>query len=86
MGTINFKSSRTELYKEFATHAIKTSRPFSNRLTIFVIGHVLLSYAITHYQMENIEFLRLKMLAQQEEDIKNYQEYNQINSQRQSKS
>lgn len=59
---------------------MKTSTPLLNRLTVFVIGHVLLSYAITHYQMENIKFMRLKMLEQQEQDIKILQQSRQISN------
>lgn len=68
MGTIDFKSNGSQLLKEFTTHVMKTSRPFYNRLTVFVIGHVLLSYAVTHFQTENFEFLRFKMLEQQKEE------------------
>lgn len=78
MGTIVLKSNGPEILKEFAIHALQTSRPLYNRLTIFVIGHVLLSCAITHYQMENIEFIRLKMLEQQEQDIERLQQSRQI--------
>ncbi|XP_022182253.1 uncharacterized protein LOC111042068 [Myzus persicae] len=69
MNTISFKSKRPEIVKEFALHAMKISRPLYNRLTAFVIGHVLLSYMISHYQMDNFEFLRIKMLQQQNEEI-----------------
>lgn len=84
MGTIVLKSNGPEIVKEFAIHVLQTSRPLCNRLTIFVIGHVLLSYAITHYQMENIEFIRLKMLEQQEQDIKSLQQSRQISNKSQS--
>jgi len=78
MGTVVLASNGFDLVKEFATHLMKTSRPIYNRLTVFVIGHVLLSYTITYYQMENLEFLRLKMLEQEKEDIKRLQETQQI--------
>lgn len=78
MGTIVFNSNGPNIVKEFAMHIMKTSRPLYNRLTVFVIGHVLLSYTITYYQMENVEFLRLRMLEQEREDIKRLQENQQI--------
>lgn len=57
---------------------MKITRPLYNRLTAFVIGHMLLSYAITHYQMENFEFLRFKMLQQQKEEVEKLQQMKQI--------
>ncbi|KAL5235598.1 hypothetical protein ACI65C_003008 [Semiaphis heraclei] len=69
MNTYNLKSKGPEVVKEFALHVMKISRPLYNRLTAFVIGHVLLSYMISHYQMNNFEFLRNKMLQQQNEEI-----------------
>lgn len=70
MGTVDLNfSNHTMFIKTFGTHLMKTSRPIYNRLTVIVIGHALLSFAITYYQMENIEFLRLKMLEQQNEEI-----------------
>lgn len=78
MGTIVLNSNGPGIVKELAVHVMKTSRPLYNRLTVFVIGHVLLSYTITYYQMENLEFLRLKMLEQEKEDIKRLQENQQI--------
>jgi len=69
MNTFNLKSKGPEVVKEFASHVMKISRPLYNRLTAFVIGHVLLSYMISHYQMDNFEFLRNKMLQQQNEEI-----------------
>lgn len=75
MGTYTWSSSNiSAAFKEYGMHFMKISRPIYNRLTVFVIGHVLLSYAITHYQMENFEFLRFKMLQQQNEEIENLQQ------------
>lgn len=78
MGTVVLSSNGFDLVKEFATHIMKMSRPIYNRLAVFVIGHVLLSYTVTHYQMKNLEFLKLKMLEQEKEDIKRLQETQQI--------
>lgn len=78
MGTIAFKSDGPQLLKEIATHVIKNSHPFYNRLTVFVIGHLLLSYTITHYQTKNFEFLRFKMLEQQKEEIASFEKNKQI--------
>lgn len=70
MGTVAFNSNNAvDLAKEVTLHLMKTSRPVYNRLTVYVIGHALLCYVITKYQMDNLEFLRLKMLEQQEEEI-----------------
>ncbi|CAI6361487.1 unnamed protein product [Macrosiphum euphorbiae] len=69
MSTFSLKSKGPDIVKEFALHVMKISRPLYNRLTAFVIGHVLLSYMISHYQMDNFEFLRIKMLQQQNEEI-----------------
>jgi len=69
MNTFDLKSKGSEIIKEFTMHLMKTSRPLYNRLTAFVVGHVLLSYMISHYQMDNFEFLRNKMLQQQNEEI-----------------
>ncbi|NP_001155420.1 uncharacterized protein LOC100160013 [Acyrthosiphon pisum] len=69
MSTFSLKSKGPDIVKEFALHVMKISRPLYNRLTAFVIGHVLLSYMISHYQMDNFEFLRNKMLQQQIEEI-----------------
>lgn len=70
MGTVALKANNPADYvKEFGMHVMKTSRPVYNGVTAFVIGHVILSYIITKYQMDNLEFLRLKMLEQQEEEI-----------------
>lgn len=69
MSTFSLKSKGPDIIKEFALHVMKISRPLYNRLTAFVIGHALLSYMISHYQMDNFEFLRIKMLQQQNEEI-----------------
>lgn len=78
MSTYNLKSSGSKIVKEFALHVMKISRPLYNRLTAFVIGHVLLSYMISHYQMNNLEFLRIKMLQQQNEEIETLRSSEQI--------
>lgn len=78
MNTFALKSHGPAMINEFALHVLKTSGPLYNRLTGFVIGHVLLSYAISYYQMENFEYLRFKMLQQQEEDIQKLQQNKQI--------
>lgn len=78
MSTYNLKSSGSGIVKEFALHVMKISRPLYNRLTAFVIGHVLLSYMISHYQMDNFEFLRIKMLQQQNEEIETLRRSEQI--------
>lgn len=78
MGTVVFKSNGSQLLKDFSMHVMKTSRPFYNRLTVFVIGHMLLSYAITHYQTENFEYLRFKMLEQQKEELELLEKSKQI--------
>lgn len=70
---------------EFASHVLKTSRPLYNRLTALTIGHVLLCYAITHYQMENLEFIRFKILQQEREQIENLQRKNSNNNKQISK-
>lgn len=69
MNTFNLTSSGPAIFNEFSSHLMKISRPLYNRLTAFVIGHVLLSYMISEYQMNNFEFLRTKMLEQQNEEI-----------------
>lgn len=74
MGTVNLNFNSRTVINEFGMHIMKTSRPIYNRLTVFVIGHALLSLAISYYQMENIEFLRLKMLEQQNEEIERLQQ------------
>lgn len=58
-----------DLARGFAMHVLKTSQPFHNRLTVFVIGHLLLSYAITYYQTENLEFLKYKLYEQHKEEV-----------------
>ncbi|XP_060853056.1 uncharacterized protein LOC132930950 [Rhopalosiphum padi] len=78
MNTFSLGSKGPDIIKEFAQHVTKISRPLYNRLTVFVIGHVLLSYMISHYQMENFEFLRIKMLQQQNEDIEALRQSKQI--------
>lgn len=76
MGTVNLNFNNRAFINEFGMHLMKTSRPIYNRLTVFVIGHALLSFAITYYQMKNIEFLSLKMLEQQNEEIERLQKIN----------
>jgi len=78
MNTLNLKSRGPAVVKEFSLHVMKLSRPLYNRLTAFVIGHVLLSYMISHYQMDNFEFLRIKMLQQQNEEIESLRQSKQI--------
>lgn len=78
MSTFALKSHGPDIIKEFGLHLLKTTRPLCNRLTGFVIGHVLLSYAITYYQMKNFEHIRFKMLQQQKEDIQKLQQIKQI--------
>lgn len=68
MGTVDGYSSGFKIYKEFTKHLIKTSGPIYNRVTAFVIGHVLLSYAIVNYQTKNMEFLKIKLIEQDDED------------------
>lgn len=80
MNTYNLRSRGSGAVREFALHLMKISRPLYNRLTAFVIGHVLLSYMITHYQMDNFEFLRIKMMQQQDEEIKSLRLRNQISN------
>ncbi|CAH1736767.1 uncharacterized protein LOC114127817 [Aphis gossypii] len=80
MNLLSFKSNGPDIVKEFAQHLTKLSRPLYNRLTAFVIGHALLSYMISHYQMENFEFLRLKMLQQQNEEIEASRQRKQISN------
>jgi len=80
MNTYSLKSRGPGIVKEFALHALKLSRPLYNRLTAFVIGHVLLSYMISHYQMDNFEFLRNKMLQQQNEEIETLRLSKQISN------
>lgn len=58
-----------DVARGFAMHVLKISQPFYNRLTVFVIGHLLLSYAITYYQTENFEFLRFKLFEQHKEEV-----------------
>lgn len=70
MNMFTLNSHGPGIINEFVHHLIKTSRPLYNRLTGVVIGHVLLSFAINYYQMENFEYLRFKMLQQQIEDQK----------------
>lgn len=69
MGTFYLKSSRSNIAKEFLFHVVQLSRPMYNRLTVFAIGHTLLSYTITNYQMKNLEFLKLKMFEQHKEEV-----------------
>lgn len=69
MGTYTLSNSSANVIKEFAIHLMQTTRPFYNRLTVFAIGHVLLSYAITYYQMENFEFLKASMLEQHKSEV-----------------
>lgn len=69
MGTFYLNSNRSNIVKEFLNHLVRLSGPIYNRLTVFVIGHALLSYGITNYQMKNLEFLRLKMYEQHEEEV-----------------
>jgi hypothetical protein len=78
MGTYTLKSSGYHIIKECAMHILKTSQPFYNRLTVFVIGHLLLSYAITYYQIDNFELLRFKMYEQQQEQIKELEQSKQF--------
>ncbi|VVC29466.1 Transmembrane protein 126 [Cinara cedri] len=79
MNTFILSSNGPAIINEFALHLMKTSRPLYNRLTGFVIGHVLLSFAISYYQMENLDFLRFKMMQQQNEDIENLKQSKRIN-------
>jgi len=69
MGTFYLNSSGSNIAKEFLFHLVQISRPIYNRLTVFVIGHTLLCYTITNYQMKNLEFLRLKMFEQHKEEV-----------------
>lgn len=69
MGTYSLNYGSTNIIKEFAIHLMKTTRPFYNRLTVFAIGHILLSYAITYYQMKTFEFLKATMLEQHKEEV-----------------
>lgn len=69
MGTYTLSNGSANVIKEFAIHLMQTTRPFYNRLTVFAIGHVLLSYAITYYQMENFEFLKASMLEQHKNEV-----------------
>lgn len=69
MGTYFLGNSTTNIIKEFAVHLMQTSRPFYNRLAVFSIGHILLSYAVTYYQMENFEFLKATMLEQHKNEV-----------------
>lgn len=65
MGTFRLDySGKSDIVTKFGEHLVKASRPLFNRLTVFVIGNLLLSYVVTNYQMENLEFLRLKMLEE----------------------
>lgn len=73
LGTQSWNYGSSNIIKEFAVHLIQTSRPFYNRLTVFAIGHVLLSYAITYYQMKNFEFLRATMLEQHKNEVQQLQ-------------
>lgn len=75
MGTLTLKSTGNnaiDMAKELATHVLKTSQPIYNRLTVFVIGHILLSYVITYYQTENVEFLKFKLHEQHKEELELY--------------
>jgi len=74
MGTVVFNSDGPGIFKEIAMHVMKTSRPLYNRLTVFVIGHMILSYTITHYQMKNLEFLKNKMFEEEQEEIRRLRE------------
>lgn len=58
-----------DMARGFAMHVLKTSQPLYNRLTVFVFGHLLLSYAITYYQTEHFEYLRFKMYEQHKEEV-----------------
>ncbi|XP_050423626.1 uncharacterized protein LOC126835229 [Adelges cooleyi] len=71
MGTVNLKSAdRIMKIQEFLNHVAHTSRPFYNRLALFSISHVILSYAICYFQMKSYEYLRFKMLEQSKEETK----------------
>ncbi|XP_050549120.1 uncharacterized protein LOC126910527 isoform X2 [Daktulosphaira vitifoliae] len=69
MGTFNLKSvGRIERLQEFFIHLRNTTHPFNNRLAIFSISHIVLSYTICYFQMKSFELLRLKLLEQSIED------------------
>lgn len=70
MSSVGFSGNNGfDVAKGFAMHVLKTSQPFYNRLTVLVIGHLILSYAVTYYQTENFEFLRLKLYEQHLEEV-----------------